>query len=64
MAKSEPDRGEMSRARSRDLAELRRLAEARASLERASPEWLELTRREAELSRKIREWASRDDEDG
>jgi hypothetical protein len=62
MTKPRPDRIDESRERSRDLADLRRLADEREQEERGSPEWLDLTNQEAALSRKIRDWASLGDE--
>ncbi len=43
----------------RDLTTLRRLTRERKAMEHDSIEWVEYERREAALSRKIRDWASR-----
>jgi Flp pilus assembly CpaE family ATPase len=62
MAKSKSDPVHEFHERSRDLAELRRLADERGQAERDSPKWLELTKQEAALTRKIRGWVITRDE--
>ena len=47
------------REQRRDLATLRRLTHERKAMAHESVEWVEHERREAALSRKIRDWASR-----
>jgi hypothetical protein len=61
MAKPEPDPTGDVDEHYRDLAALRRLANEREALKRDSAEWLEYTRREEALTRRIREWAGRSD---
>jgi hypothetical protein len=59
MAKVQPD---PDVGHIRDLAELRRLETEHGDLRRGSPEWLEHEARVAILSRRIRAWATDDEE--
>ena len=51
------------RAHYEDLETLRRVAAQRQALPRDTPEWEELVLREETLTRRIRDWAGRSDEE-